>query len=639
MILLPDVSSLGDSETYRYLNIYAVHELIPKTFRLVLQWGQKIQKDPQEDYYKYLSRVCSRKIMRECFNTCDENQLGYASDTSGFDATLLFKLIQVTCVKLKPRKDPVWCQSGDDQMECLLYKLKCLRNSVCHDISSGSTCPQLFTNICACLIKICKMAGDFYNIDTQTVQNSIDTLNDEINCIGQTKEEQRRMKNLYYFRIEGHQESKSHWERHCTTDVVLFSGETMLRDQVFHPLEISIRTVSYSADPRMEQEVMPYSRIVDPWTNTDECSITIVQGEAGSGKTTLSKNIAQQFFQISKREMDSLQRFDMIHFLECRNRNFGSLEEFIKKTYPNTCFKLGVDDTVDCLSFVSNLLFIDGYDEHNRSSIAVIKDIFDRMKVMPNYHLVITTRPHALPELSQMLKLEGFEYRVCELMPITQEERKIEFLSRYYKARHSGHEMSKNIITSFKNLNPIVKENFFTSPINLVMFYYLYTSVSAKELTTVADVTVQIFHQYETVLRRKLENEGIANLKQLIQDILDQVALYSFETLAKNLISLCEKDIDEIISRCTKTLKSYEALGSLDVNQILSVIFISKTSPTPEFQMNYQYFHKSIQEMFASRILLKYLREKNTKTVRSVFASILKNDSFNEKLDYATIRK
>ena len=132
----------------------------------------------------------------------------------------------------------------------------------------------------------------------------------------------------------------------------------MLRDQGFHPLEISIRTISYSADPRMEQEVMHYSKIVEPWTENDESFITIVQGEAGSGKSTLSKNIAQQFFQITKREMDSLNRFDMIHFLECRNRNVSSLEEFIKKTYPKTCLKLGVDNTVDCFSFISNLLSI-----------------------------------------------------------------------------------------------------------------------------------------------------------------------------------------------------------------------------------------------------------------------------------------
>ena len=128
-------------------------------------------------------------------------------------------------------------------------------------------------------------------------------------------------------------------------------------------------------------------------------------------------------------------------------------------------------------------------------------------------------------------------------------------------------------------------------------------------------------------------------MKHLILEFLDEIALYSFETLANNLISLSEKDIDEITLRCTKILKSYDALGTLDVNQILSVIFISKTSPTPECQMNYQYFHKSVQEMFASRIILKHLRETNCKTVRSVFASLLKNPSFNDKLDLDTIRK
>ena len=624
----PKYPMLPDAEIFRYRNIYAVQNLIPRVMRTVLEWGCPKVKPQNMSYATYCETVVNNGSLKDFFTPCDIKKLSTETTYSSIDTVLLFKLIQSCCSNLKHKRDPVWLEADYTKLEPLLWKAKELRNDICHNIASKATSPDVFEDVLRVSKCLLEAAAQFYSISIDELNAHINFISNTFSKMTQAEEHLNKIYTQYQFCKEGFNESKSYWQRHCSTDVILFSGQKIVREQVYHPLNVSIKTVSSSTNARLKPEIASYTKIIEPWSLSEEdYNITIVKGEAGAGKSTISKNIAQQFFGLTKREIIDMGRFDMIHFLECRSRSSNSLESLIRKSYPKTCLKAGVGNIMECFGYLGHLMIVDGFDERNDYSMRVIRDVLERIKTMPNCQLVFTTRPHAARELENLLSSEGLDFRTCEIMPITDEKQQVEFLSRYQEIMkeiipYEG----TGLIECFKGLHFEVK-NFFVFPINLLLFFHIYVNSDEKEflLQNVSDVPRKILHHYNLFIKRKLEIEGIRNAQQLVDDVLEIIFDFSFKSIAEDKITILSDDMDELLSKTSNVLREYGALSDVDSRQILSIVFTSTTSPNPDSEQCFQFFHKSIQEIFASKALLKYLANNTCTTAVEMLMPDLRN--------------
>lgn len=618
-------SLLPESEVFRFKNIYAVQEIIPQVFRLVFKWGCKGEKSTYHTFIEYFDSLSiGQGKRRKFFHGNDLIKLSQCTSTEELDASLLFKLIQISCSGLKPCKDEVWIENDESKLECLLWNLKEQRNSVCHDVASVATSSTIFHQIRSTTRQTLVVAGSKYSIDQVIIDAEVNNLEGSISNMAKTKEEKRRIEVQYNFWKEGFSESKLYWESYCTLDECIFSGKKFNRSEVFYPVKIATTILGDPAELSIKKETMPYNMILDNWLTEDKSSVTILIGEAGSGKSTLVKVIAEQFFNLASRKIRSLQRFHLLYVLECKSRIYNSLESFVQSTFPRTCQWLGLQDVTDSFPFLGNLVIIDGYDEINECSALVLKEIIHYIKIIPNSQLVFTTRPHATNNLKYFLKKEGLHYRSCEMMPIIEEEEQLNFLNRYRRIDPTT--SAEGLLAAFANQNSDIKRIFFAFPTNLVLFYFLF-SKSKGELDNVTDtnvVTDRMIFLYKTCILNKFASDGIKNLEAMVDSILEMISEYAFASLGMDRTSFLDNDILDISNKCRKIIRNYGALHVIDTKQILFTIFRTVRQPLPKSTIRYQFHHKSVQEMFACKALFKrILANKYSTSVWAIMENIL----------------
>jgi len=597
------LSLLPDEELWRHRNAYVAHEVIPQVFRLILSWGCPLSKPPEMDFATFCQNLTQNNL-REYFIEPEINKLKAISDDESVDAPLLFKIIQSCCEKLKGKKDPVWYEPDYSKFEYLLWRAKELRNDICHNLASIATSSKTYEDTIEVCLNIINKAGLLYDIDKMKIVKETNKIKDIDNFMVTQDEVRRKACIQYNFWREGYKESLAYWKQHCCSDVILFSGERVLREKVYHPLHISIKTLTTNESPRMVPELVPYTKILEPWNDKGDFNVTIVKGEAGSGKSTVAKNLAQQFFKLTKSEICSLDKFHLIHFLECRKRTSKNLETFIKNSFSNSTKLLGVEDILSCFNSLCHLIFIDGFDECNENSLNVIRELLNKVKMIANCQIVITTRPHSIGELQNLIERAGMVYRTCEIMPITKEPQQIDFLKRYQETSYLE-DNTEEMIKVFKSL-PLDVKSFFVYPINLLLFYHLFQNDSDRKniFKNVSDIPRKILYHYKMFIKKKLGQDGMKNIDSMINEVMEEFNLFAFTSLKEDKMELSSNDLSSVVGKCNRIIEEYGQAEEININHIISVIFLNEYSPIPGAEPSYHFFHKSIQEIFASRGLL-----------------------------------
>ncbi|XP_028623966.1 NACHT, LRR and PYD domains-containing protein 10 [Grammomys surdaster] len=184
----------------------------------------------------------------------------------------------------------------------------------------------------------------------------------------------------------------------------------------------SCRSPSCS-DLELELDPVPVETLFAPEAESySTLPIVVMQGSAGTGKTTLVKKLVQDW---AKGKLYPGQ-FDYVFYLSCRE-----VVLLPKCDLPNLiCWCCGDDQApvTEILRQPERLLFIlDGYDELQKSSRAErVLHILMRRREVP-CSLLITTRPPALQSLEPMLG----ERRYVHVLGFAEEERETYFSSYF----------------------------------------------------------------------------------------------------------------------------------------------------------------------------------------------------------------
>ena len=538
------LSLMPEKEVHRYKNIFASQVLIPEVLKIFLRWGCE-DKLPGETMLQFLERTkhLSMTQLRKKFGISKSgSNMLKQTHFEDFDTTLLYSLIQAACDGLADRNEPIWDSDDETRIEVLLRNLKDSRNQICHGVADGAISPDAFDKIISKVRSLVEKGGNFFKKDKTVVDAEFEKLKSMINSMNLTEKQVRLMEIECKFKKDGFEESKSHWKRYCFKEFQPFTNESFSRSEIFHPVDIYLRAKHPSGIKKIS-----YRDLLDPWPEDEDANVTIVKGEAGSGKSTLMKTLVQQFFGLMKEEVHNLDKFNMVYYYQCRDSAVKSFEGLLKKNFPETCRKLNVEDLSDVFGSLSNIIFIDGFDESNEYSMSVINEIMQKVQTGTNCKLIITTRPYASRELEVLLDEANLSYRTCELAEISEFDKQLEFLSRYARARNSDTELLEGLIKSFKDLIAPVRK-YFIYPINLVLFFHLYTSSpdAVKFWCSDGDVTKQIHCLYKTLITNTVKCKAIPNRQAMVEGVLDVIADYALECYDKRKIILSEEDFVEL---------------------------------------------------------------------------------------------
>ena len=601
---------LNECEVNRYKNIYAVQELIPKVFLTFLQWGTK-DKPENITYYEYITihkGITTRQLKKKYrFIHRNIEIIKTEKNFHNFDATLLFSLIQVCCSGIKDPDDPVWEEDNEQKMEGLLKSLKDQRNSVVH--GTLSTKADAFDSITKRLEDLIQISGKCYLPDNSVeVSSQVQELNrkiSEISSIGVRNEFfVREQEFLYKARAEG----KKYWCESSFGRLLRQDRKASMFTKCYFPLNLVI--TYHSTSQCACGRTISSKKLLEGWITNDDARITVVEGESGAGKTTLASKIVHKFYSSLENEEGLCEKYQLLHYLQCRDRNQRTLLEFLQLQYPSTCNKYDMEDAERCFYHSSNLIVVDGYDEINDGSADTFNEILKSFERTTSGHIIVTTRPYETKFLTMLLQSKGLSYRVAKLKEIDTLELKIQFLRKWKKYKETIHcvnSASHEIVTKFLSLNESSMK-FFNTPFTLVAFASSCSIHALNHNKLVSFDVINLIHEENIrVLYTKVSGKDISNVELMIDDIVNELGKFAFYCVKKNILTVIDADLEELSSSLKQILEHYACIHLVDTKQVLFTFLRYTLPPYPNSKHSYKFHHKSVMELMAAKTIVPVL--------------------------------
>lgn len=595
-----------DDEHNRYRNVTICHVAAPEVFRFIVEHGAS-DKKIGETYFNYLKRKgLTTTAIKKHFGKVELEKIKKCRDCKTFDVTDMVQLIKIGCSSLASPGDDIWNDNSDtERVEPLIHQVKNYRNEVCHN--KTATCPHTFNEVRELLIKLINATGILYKLSQADIDKEKNRLLKVIEEIEKGNYERDMEVCKVLFSQLANEENTKYWSKHGSKTIIPFNSMVVEGD-VFHSIEMILKAEIVSGINTKQ----PYEEILDQCISKEDTPVTIIVGEAGSGKTTALKSVARQILKLAPQTLKVFDssKFDVLYYYECRSTSSNSFQRLVEITFPVACLKVDPKKIVDLFLSMNNFIIIDGYDEINMNSGIVVSDIASLLtKASETCRCLITTRPHMLRKLKNLLNSMGLSYVVCNISDITESADQIAFLSKYENSNIPAPGLSK----TFASLVTEVRR-YFTSPIRLVFFFFLYLSYSTSVCSwkNEYDVLIYTWHYYVDTLLNKLQNINIANEKSFVKEILLAVGRSAFQCLALNKIALTDAEYQPLLDDCTTILAKYKVESLVDVRYLLSAVL--KTNDDHQ-TITFAFDHKSIQEFFASKAFIEALKEHCTSDI------------------------
>lgn len=328
--------------------------------------------------------------------------------------------------------------------------------------------------------------------------------------------------------------------------------------------------------------------------------IVVMQGSAGTGKTTLVKKLVQDWAKGTLYPG----RFDYVFYVSCRE-----VVLLPKCDLPNLiCWCCGDDQApvTEILRQPERLLFIlDGFDELQKSSRAeCVLHILIRRREVP-CSLLVTTRPPALQSLEPMLG----ERRHVHVLGFSEEERK-----KYFNSYFTDKEQSRNALEFVQNNDVLYKACQVPGICWVVCSWLKRKMARGQELSETPNNSTDIFTAYVSTF---LPTDGNGDSSELTRHrVLRSLCSLAAEGIQHQRL-LFEEDVLRKYSLDGPSLTAF--LNSIDYREGLGI------------KKLYSFRHISFQEFFyAMSYLVKEDQSQLGEATRREVAKLVEQEKDEE---------
>nr|XP_053654812.1 uncharacterized protein LOC128703947 [Cherax quadricarinatus] len=335
----------------------------------------------------------------------------------------------------------------------------------------------------------------------------------------------------------------------------------------------------------------------------------LLEGLAGSGKTTLVTMIIQEWIQGSGGNITDLDNFDLLLWVQCRNPTINSYQELLDRLMPDVSTKFG-NFLPKIVKLCKVLIIVDGLDELNNHSRALIKSLLYEFKTSTSTTFICTSRPETV-EIFSITIPEEFVVVNAELRGISKEHIK-EFVRRTHQ-EVTKHTKSNRNTEELINKVKMFKDHHehLRLPMNLIFFVYIWDQACDK-LSTVALTQTELYHEIHRLCQKKLlerllkypkiKDINESSLDHKVHEVMRRIYIISLKNLSREQLAFQEATIEQLISLCSN--------HDLPYDEVLSAFLSLKPIWTWRgVEERYSAPHKGIQDYWSALHIVMSLKD------------------------------
>ena len=561
-----------------------VVDKLPNILVTIIQWGSR--KNPNQSFEEYLrvnKKLSNRKFKKYFFCPDDLHKLKKNSYES-FDCTFLCQLLPLMCNGITEIRE--WRSIDDSsKIEYHLNLVREIRNAVMHEPETAAVDQGVPKQVEIIGTTLLEVAAQMYIVEADELNKAKIALKDGIIEIKRTVLTEKEKGSLQY-------------EKLIINEGVPNLREKLLKFRESSPFLHHI-TGFYDLNLTVGNRIIKSSNLLKYCTECPINRIIIIQGQSGSGKSTIVKEMQEDILrnQTEHRRFVDSKAIQIPLFFGCRTLNCRTLPQLISKEFPNLRTKLSDSQLIkESIGQLKSILLVDGIDEMNDDSQALVEgDIFTFLKDNHGAFCVITSRPHSVGSFTSKLDKEGLRYNVLNVEELESEEDQVEFI-------RTTSEKGADISAAYQRSSLILK-----LPVLLAMFSYTYhrNPNTVKFWKKEAQIMRAIVEYGLKDTTTRLHNTGQKDCKLIGDHILKGIAFISFCCLMKGKMYLESTDIECLLKKTREECNSPKT-SAIDC---LSCFFPSIGYSSSSIAMDDMKFsHKSFQEVLAGVYVYQQLK-------------------------------
>ncbi|XP_018027478.1 uncharacterized protein LOC108682750 [Hyalella azteca] len=475
----------------------------------------------------------------------------------------------------------------------LLNKVKAvkdIRNDLMHDAASMKD-PNKVHEIKDTLIELIEEGGSFYSLPTSETEDMKHELQHNIdNCFSIGNKQLAHV--TYLALTEGKRISDDRVQKYFNENLPLDLG-CVKRSEVFYSPKVM--------PSGQNKKPLPYTKIFD-----SQDRVIIVVGVVGAGKTNVLKNIALQFSALPSNIPDFLKGFEVLVYIECRDRTMSSLQQVFMEHFEGLFTEPGEKASVlQAVKQLHVLFLVDGFDEVNDMSMTVLRELL-KTKWHSNSRILITSRPQAFKEVKTFVTNNDATFNEYRIAPLSELHEQLEFIEKYGRSLNEDPARAHAMRDRFARLDPELQK-FFTEPINLLHFCSIFnkTPKNIDRWRSFNDLSRDVLALIKAVVAGKLCDIAVPDKDVLIDDLIMVVGKCALDFLSRNQVTFADHEILRLKRQCIDKMKPYGASGKFDTGVFLSTMLKEKRLLSGG--TTYSFEHKSVQEAITAHYVVGQL--------------------------------
>nr|XP_053650746.1 LOW QUALITY PROTEIN: uncharacterized protein LOC128701174 [Cherax quadricarinatus] len=633
---------MGDSSK-EDLNGYRLAKAITSCGRKVLYktflWGT--QDKPSDMTLKHYLITSQGDNAMKIFNSTQKKLIDENADGSKFDVSLLYVSIKVACKTAAPYSDPLWFTTST-QMEYYITAIKNMRNDCLHG-QLTITNKVYFENMMKLreLLTGClKTSGERYGRDQAEVKEEIQQMNDELDNI--MKESLGKQDILTFCGDEmkslmindSRDKLNEVFQSISYVNPVSFitSNLKLKVDKIFVDIEVKhgqrggegehisyqhlLKLVQTTAVPSFTSTVSQQQGI------SSHPHIILLEGLAGSGKSTLVKLVIDEWTQGGKGNISGLDNYDLLLWVQCRDPTMTCYQQLLDRLMPEVAIKFK-EILPKLMKLCKILIIIDGLDEDNESSRRLVQSLLQEFKYCSNIVFLCTSRPERVENFRRTIPAE-YTVQHATLHGISRTN-----LAQFVRMNHQeitkqtgnnrNTEELENKVIKLKELHEHLR-----LPMNLILMIYIWDH-DPDQLNLTSLTHTELYYNIHKLCKHKLierltNHEATKNMDD--KDLTDNINIMlmhiyktSLETLSLDQLNFEVNTVDQLTTTCKQLCLPYKEVLSafLCLRPTWTVLGIKERYSAP---------HKGIQDYFAALYIVSNLNNPQYSTLTPTSATL-----------------
>ncbi|XP_018009310.1 uncharacterized protein LOC108666881 [Hyalella azteca] len=338
--------------------------------------------------------------------------------------------------------------------------------------------------------------------------------------------------------------------------------------------------------------------------------VIILSGVFGSGKTSLCRYLVHEWCSYSN-SVHGLNDFDLLIHISLQCVVSDNMKQFItEQLLPLTTKDMKPDEVVLLLQNIRVLFVIDGYDERNAASRALVKEIL--MKFV-DAKIVLASRPEFTLEIKNMVG-QHIEVSVLGF----DAKRRVEYVDKVMTAlepdKKERRAKSDKFLSMIANNSKRIGEQLdLPLATSLLLILWLKDPESASNISSSTSLYVELFKMFRSKLVNRLLNQSSSHQVQIekaVDEWYRKVIRIAWKMLISDTLYLSDGDRDELVAAA-------EALHINPIETLSTFLTCRMQESLSGTSYCFSFMHNSAVEFMAAEYFSAFLSNTENDEVTS----------------------